>query len=176
MAIFSVAQTNKEDQIVADTNWEQESYREGCAYPREQARVRLKALDDELLRRKPKGWTVLGVRERTMVTRFGEVVIRRRIYRDQDGQSRIALDEHLSWESHRQASPSLTESSVSMASAVPFRMADEMMSPVGGKRASSVERMCVTASSRRMSSIPRRMGCGATCNAKSSLITRSRVV
>ena len=28
MAIFSVAQTNKEDQIVADTNWEQESYRE----------------------------------------------------------------------------------------------------------------------------------------------------
>ena len=54
MAIFSVAQTNKEDQIVADTNWEQESYREGCAYPREQARVRLKALDDELLRRKPK--------------------------------------------------------------------------------------------------------------------------
>ena len=128
MAIFSVAQTNKEDQIVADTNWEQESYREGCAYPREQARVRLKALDDELLRRKPKGWTVLGVRERTMVTRFGEVVIRRRIYRDQDGQSRIALDEHLSWESHRQASPTLTESSVSIASAVPFRMVDEMVS------------------------------------------------
>ena len=128
MAIFSVAQTNKEDQIVADTNWEQESYREGCAYPREQARVRLKALDDELLRRKPKGWTVLGVRERTMVTRFGKVVIRRRIYRDQDGQSRIALDEHLSWESHRQASPTLTESSVSIASAVPFRMADEMVS------------------------------------------------
>ena len=128
MAIFSVAQTNKEDQIVADTNWEQESYREGCAYPREQARVRLKALVDELLRRKPKGWTVLGFRERTMVTRFGEVVIRRRIYRDQDGQSRIALDEHLSWESHRQASPTLTESSVSIASAVPFRMADEMVS------------------------------------------------
>ena len=188
MAIFSVAQTNKEDQIVADTNWEQESYREGCAYPREQARVRLKALDDELLRRKPKGWTVLGVRERTMVTRFGEVVIRRRIYRDQDGQSRIALDEHLSWESHRQASPTLTESSVSIASAVPFRMADEMvsaltagvlshyrrcidccgmldtersmMSAVGGKRASSVERMYAMDNSRQMSSIPRRMGCG----------------
>ena len=160
MAIFSVAQTNKEDQIVADTNWEQESYREGCAYPREQARVRLKALDDELLRRKPKGWTVLGVRERTMVTRFGKVVIRRRIYRDQDGQSRIALDEHLSWESHRQASPTLTESSVSIASAVPFRMADEMMSPVGGKRASSVERMYAMDNSRQMSSIPRRMGCG----------------
>ena len=51
MAIFSVAHTNKEDQIVVDTNWEQESYREGYAYAREQARVRLKALDDELLRR-----------------------------------------------------------------------------------------------------------------------------
>ena len=81
----------------------------------------------------------------------------------------------------------LTESSVSIASAVPFRMADEMvsaltagvlspmtvyrlcgmldtersmMSAVGGKRASSVERMYEMDNSRQMSSIPRRMGCG----------------
>ena len=48
-----------------------QSYREGCAYAREKAITRLRALDDELLRCKPSGWTVLGFRERTMVTRFG---------------------------------------------------------------------------------------------------------
>ena len=40
----------------------------GCAYAREKA---ITKLDDELLRCKPSGWTVLGFRERTMVTRFG---------------------------------------------------------------------------------------------------------
>ena len=41
--------------------------------------TRLRALDDELLRCKPSGWTVLGFRERTMVTRFGDVVVSRRM-------------------------------------------------------------------------------------------------
>ncbi len=120
MARYSVAQTDNEEQAVADIHWEEESYQQGCACAREQARLRLETLDAELLRRKPKGWTLLGFRERTMVTKFGEVVIRRRIYRDEDGQSRIALDEHLGWESHQQASPSLTESIVSLSAQMPF--------------------------------------------------------
>ena len=47
-------------------------------------------------------------------------MIRRRLYRDQDGQSRFALDEHLEWESHQQASPSLTESIVMLSAQMPF--------------------------------------------------------
>ena len=71
---------------------------------------------------------VEGFRERTVVTRFGEVVVRRRMYSDGDGNTIFALDDHLGWKPRQQASPSLTESIVSMASAVPFRMADEMVS------------------------------------------------
>ena len=119
MARFSVAQTDNEDQTIADINWEEESYQQGFACAREQARLSLEALDAELLRGKPKGWTVLGFRERTMVTKFGEVVIRRRIYRDQEGQSRFALDEHFGWESHQQASPSLTESIMTLSAQMP---------------------------------------------------------
>ena len=119
MARFSVAQTDNEDQTIADINWEEESYQQGFAFAREQARLRLEALDAELLRGKPKGWTVLGFRERTMVTNFGEEVIRRRLYRDPDGQSRFALDEHFGWESHQQASPSLTESIVTLSAQMP---------------------------------------------------------
>ena len=119
MARFSVTQTDNEDQTIADINWEEESYQQGFAFAREQARLRLEALDAELLRGKPKGWTVLGFRERTMVTKFGEEVIRRRLYHDPEGQSRFALDEHFGWESHQQASPSLTESIVTLSSQMP---------------------------------------------------------
>ena len=62
------------------------------------------------------------------MTRFGEVVVRRRMYSDGDGNTIFALDDYLGWKPRQQASPSLTESIVSMASAVPFRMADEMVS------------------------------------------------
>ena len=100
-------------------DWEEESYREGCA--REQARGRLEELDGELLERKPASWSVLGFRERTMVTRFGEVVVRRRLYRDERGLGRFGLDEHLGWKPRQQSSPSLTESIVALASEAPFR-------------------------------------------------------
>ncbi len=128
MAELSVTQWNNEDQTIEGADWEEQSYREGCAYAREQAKRRLQTLDDELLGCKPKGLKVGGFRNRTVVTRFGEVVVRRRMYSDGDGNTIFALDDYLGWKPRQQASPSLTESIVSMASAVPFRMADEMVS------------------------------------------------
>ena len=71
MAGFSVAQTDGEGQTIADVNWEDESYQQGCVCAREQARLSISELDAELLRRKPKGWRVLGFRGRTLVTKFG---------------------------------------------------------------------------------------------------------
>ena len=128
MAEPSVTQWNDGDHASKGTDWEERSYQEGCAYAREQARRRLNALDDELLGCKPRGLRVEGFRERTLVTRFGEVVVRRRMYSDGCGNTTFALDEHLGWRPRQQASPSLTESIVSMASMMPFRMADEIVS------------------------------------------------
>ena len=136
MAEPSVTKWNSEDHAVEGTDWEEQSYLEGCAYAREQARRRVTALDDELLGCKPRGLRVEGFRERTLVTRFGEVVVRRRMYSDGCGNTTFALDDHLGWKPRQQASPSLTESIVSIAGEVPpyqvwgrlFRMADEMAS------------------------------------------------
>ena len=46
MARFSVAQTDtdNEDQTIADINWEEESYQQGCACGREQARLSLEGV------------------------------------------------------------------------------------------------------------------------------------
>ena len=128
MAEPNVTQRNSEDHAFEGVDWEEQSYLEGCAYAREQARRRLETLDDELLGCKPKGLRVEGFRERTLVTRFGEVVVRRRMYSDGRGNTTFALDDHLGWKPRQQSSPPLAESMVSMASMMPFRMVDEMVS------------------------------------------------
>ena len=183
MARFSVAQTDNEDQTIADINWEEESYQQGFAFAREQARLSLEALDAELLRGKPKGWTVLSFLERTMVTKFGEEVIRRRLYRDPDGQSRFALDEHFGWESHQQASPSLTESIVTLSAQMPpYQVRGRLF----GKTATTVSALTAGVLQARRGCMRGRTasgcplhrggwGVGPTCNAQSGLITRSRV-
>jgi len=61
--------------------WEQHFYQQACAWAREAARTYLQQLDDQLLQAKPPGWRVVGKRQRTVVTRFGEVSLERRLYR-----------------------------------------------------------------------------------------------
>ena len=93
MAEPSVTKWNSEDHAVEGADWEEQSYLEGCSYAREQARRRLQTLDDELLDCKPRCLRVEGFRERTLVTRFGEVVVRRRMYSDGCGNTTFALDD-----------------------------------------------------------------------------------
>ena len=133
----SVHQWIESEQSGLGEDWEEDSYREGCAYARERAITRLRALDDELLRCKPNGWTVLGFRERTMVTRFGDVVVRRRMYRDTEGRTVFALDEYLGWRPRQLASPSITECVVEMATEMPFRKVSDTVSALTAGELSS---------------------------------------
>ena len=100
-------------------DWEEESYLQGCTYARELAEHRLSALDDELMRSRPMGLRLVGFCEKTLVTRFGDVTIRRRMYRDSDGETVFPLDEYLGLKPQQQASPSITESVVEMATEMP---------------------------------------------------------
>ena len=127
MAENNVSQWKGQDQSYEDMDWEEESYREGCAYVRERAAQTLKTPDDQLLKSRPRGFRVEGFRERTVVTRFGDVVVRRRMYRDQEGKAIFALDEHLGWKAYQQTSPSLTECMVSIAS-IAFRVVARLLS------------------------------------------------
>ena len=63
-----------------------------------------------------------------MVTRFGDVVVSRRMYRDSDGGTVFALDECLGWRPRQLASPSLTERVVEMATEMPFRKVSDTVS------------------------------------------------
>ena len=88
----------------AGMDWEQEAYRAGCAYARELGERRLQTLDDELMRNRPKGLRLVGSRVRTVVTRFGDVTVGRRLYRDTDGETVFLLDGE-GWKLQQQASP-----------------------------------------------------------------------
>jgi len=46
----------------------------------------LRALDEALFARRPAGWRVMGFRPRTLVTPFGEIIVERRLYRDERGK------------------------------------------------------------------------------------------
>ena len=128
MADTSVHQWMGEDQTDVGVDWEEESYRQGCSHARELAGGRLKALDDELMRSRPKGLRLLGSRDRTLVTRFGDVTVGRRMYRDTEGRTVFPLDEYLGWEPQQLASPAITECVVEMATEMPFRKVSRSVS------------------------------------------------
>ena len=77
-------------------------------------------MDAWLLAHKPEGWQVVGQRMRTLVTRFGEVTFRRRLYRDPQGKARFLLDEVLELPAHPAAIADVTEAVVALAAETAF--------------------------------------------------------
>ena len=60
--------------------WERKIFRRVCAQACREAVGYLEELEKALFEQRPAGWTVVGFRARTLVTRFGEVSFRRRLY------------------------------------------------------------------------------------------------
>ena len=67
----------------------------------------------------------MGFRKRTVMARFGDVTVRRRMYRNPGGRARFPLDERIGLKPGQLASPSVTECLVRMAASEPFRMVVE---------------------------------------------------
>jgi len=104
-----------------ELNWEEESYQIGCAWARQEALKRLKALEERLFNALPLSWHVIANRERTLVTRFGEITFKRRLYRDNQGKTHFLLDEVLGLPAQQLATPSLQESLVELSAQLSFR-------------------------------------------------------
>lgn len=73
-------------------------------------------------------WEVVGFRERTLVTTFGEVTIKRRFYRNKKtGETKFFLDEALGWPPRARITPRLKELAVKLASELSFGRAAEAL-------------------------------------------------
>ncbi len=104
-----------------DQKWEEEIYQEICQEGQQRAIKRLEAIEERLYRARPACWKIIGFRERTLVARFGDVRIKRRLYQDESGSYHFLLDEHLGWLPHQLATPDLQECLVEQATQKTFR-------------------------------------------------------
>lgn len=88
----------------------------------------LESLDDGLLTTKPEELAVEGFRSRAMVSTYGELKIRRRLYKDKStGERRFLLDEALGLEPRVRVTPKFRELAVELSVEMPFRRAAEIL-------------------------------------------------
>lgn len=89
----------------------------------------LEEIDARLMERRDRStWEVVGFRERTIVTTFGEVTIKRRLYRNREtGETTFLLDEALGLPPRARITPRLKELAVKLATELSFARAAEVL-------------------------------------------------
>jgi len=107
--------------------WEGRVFRHVCEQGQREAAEYLEALDEALFEQRPSGWEVVGFRERTVVTRFGEVRIRRRLYQDGRGRYHLLLDEYVGLKAHQAATPEMQALCTILGSEMSFRTAADVL-------------------------------------------------
>jgi len=86
-------------------------------------------LDEAFMKDREKGLRHLGMRERDVLTRFGVVRVKRRYYRDGEGNTRFLLDEALGWDKGGMAmTPSVEAQALKMCSEISYRKSAEHLS------------------------------------------------
>jgi len=103
--------------------WETQIFRRVCEQGQREAMAYLDELEDALFQQRPQGWAVVGFRERMLVTRFGEVRIRRRLYRDESGSYHFLLDEYLGLKAYQAATPEMQMMCTELGGEMSFRKA-----------------------------------------------------
>jgi Uncharacterised protein family (UPF0236) len=90
----------------------------------------LEAEDAALQAETSPGWRNLGRESRVVVTAVGEVTVRRRVYRDEDGQRRKPLDEELGLEPYQRMSWGVQGMTAHLATHATYRDTSAVLSRV----------------------------------------------
>lgn len=107
--------------------WEEKIFRQVCEQGQREAEEYLKKLEEALFEQRPASWRVVGYRGRMLVTRFGEVRIRRRLYRDESGTYHFLLDEYLGLKAHQAATPKMQLICVKLCGEMSYRKAADVL-------------------------------------------------
>lgn len=122
----SIGQLKKKLKL-APGEWEEKIYHWVCSLGSEIARACMEDMDNELMRKRGRGLEVEGIREHLVVTAFGDVRIKRRLYRDSKGECRFLLDEAMGLDKRSHVSPKVKEMAAFISSHVPFQMTEQLM-------------------------------------------------
>lgn len=89
----------------------------------------LEQIDTRMMNERDRStWEVVGFRARTIVSSFGELCYRRRLYRNKrTGESRFFTDELLGWPARARITPRLKELAVKLSTELSFERAAEIL-------------------------------------------------
>ena len=102
-------------------------YEYGCEQAREQAKVLLEKVDKVLMEKRGEGLEVVGFRERWVITMFGQLRIRRRLYRGKGGEGRYLLDEAMGLTKRSPLSCGVRDLCALLASYIPFGKCEALL-------------------------------------------------
>jgi hypothetical protein len=120
-------QLEKINPEIKSENWEEECYQIGCKVAKTVASQYLQETEQKLFDERDKALRVKDIKQRTILTRFGEIAIQRRLYRNKKGEYCFLLDEHFNWRPNQLATPSLTSALVDSTTKLSFRkVSDEV--------------------------------------------------
>ena len=128
-----------------ELKWEKECFQIGCVVSRQEFLKRLGELEERLFANHPRNLEVEGFKERTLDTNFGEITVKRRLYKDkQNGDYHFLLDEYLEWPSYQLATPDLQEYIVDQSAQTPFRVANQTFKRYDSRRTFPFDHLSVS--------------------------------
>ena len=107
--------------------WEETLFGWFCDFARQVAVDLLGSLDEELMKERESGLEVIGFREHGVTTVFGDIRIKRRLYRDGQGRYRFLLDEAMGLDKGCHVSPRVKELAAFVTSHFPFQRSEEIL-------------------------------------------------
>lgn len=125
------------EEMVTNLNpadWENQVYNHMCHQAQTLSILLLERMDDQLMENRESGLRLVGFRKRWVVTMFGTVHLKRRLYRDKQGNGRFLLDEAIGLAKRSPLSLKVRELSVLLACHMPFGKCEallHMMLPAG---------------------------------------------
>jgi hypothetical protein len=118
------------EELVANLNpleWEKQVYGYMCEQTQGLTTALLEKLDDVLMEKRNDGLTVLGFRQRWVITVFGQVLIKRRLYKDKQGNGRFLLDEAIGLDKRSPLSSGVKNLCALLACHMPFGKCEALL-------------------------------------------------
>ena len=107
--------------------WEGEIYNWACSFAQELAKAVLESVDEQLMEEKDQSLEVECIKQHRVKTAFGDIKIRRRLYRDSKGKTRFLLDEKMGLDKGCHISPKVKEMAVLISSYLPFLKSERIL-------------------------------------------------
>lgn len=107
--------------------WEEAVFQWARDLAKKVAEFILQRIDQDLMIGREPGLSVEGFRERWVTTLFGDIRIKRRLYRDSRGGSRFLLDEAMRLRKRSQASPKVEEMATFLSTLLPFAKCEQLL-------------------------------------------------